>query len=409
MNKGMISFFLIFIITLSNNTHNFQTKEIFEKQDIPEPVVDYTFGEYILFEISISKIKNFDSVQSIFISIFPKSQDPILEEISLDETGRAIYYLDTQLNPIKPFSEIQFMYRLFFQDGEEQISQIFSFLYEDNSFNWEYLEDVQFRVYWYEGDMRLGQTILNVANSGLYSAQIYLPAEYESQIRIYAFTNSNDLQTSLLLTQEEWIAGHASPELGVIMISIPAGPGQRFELERQIPHEIAHILEYKMVAENYYKIPIWLTEGIASISEIYPNPEYQRILTNAAQEGNLIPLESLCLSFPGDAAETFQAYAQSASFTRFLYTKYGSSGLQSLLGVYQDGLGCDEGMQAAFGATIAQHEYRWQQEVLGINSEFLALQNLSPYFAILLILLFVPLSPFILGLLRTKTKPRSKN
>ncbi|MCJ7624812.1 MAG: peptidase MA family metallohydrolase [Anaerolineaceae bacterium] len=402
MSKGIINFFLIFFLTLGNNTHNFQSIGKLENQDIPDPFVDYVFGEYILFDLSISKSVEIDSVQSLFISILPKGQDPLLEEVFLDEGGRGIFYLDTQLHPIKPFAEIQFFYRMFFQDGEEQQSDIFSFIYEDNRFDWVYLEDDQFQVFWYDGDLNLGQTILNVANSGLYSAQTYLPADHEFPIRIYAFENANDLQTSLLLTQEEWVAGHASPELGVILISAPAGPGQRFELERQIPHEIAHILEYEMVAEDYYKIPIWFTEGIASISEIYPNPEYQRILTYAAEEGTLLPLDSLCLSFPGDTTGAFQAYAQSASFTRFLYKKYGSTGLQSLLGFYQDGFGCDEGFQASFGAPIAQLENRWQQEVLGINPVFLVLRNLSPYFIILLILLFMPLSPYFLDLLRTK-------
>jgi hypothetical protein len=399
MSKGIINFLLIFIITLGNNTHTFQTKEM-KNSYIQDPVVDYIFGEYIQFELTFTKNEVFDSIQSIFISIHPKSQDPILEEVFWEDGGVAIYYLDTQVNSINPFAEIQFFYRILYHDGEVLISEVFSFIYEDNHFDWEYLEDDNFQVYWYDGDLNMGQTILNVANSGLKAAQIYLPAEFQFPIRIYAYANADDLQTSLKLVQENWIAGHASPELGVIMISVPSGPGQRFELERQIPHEIAHILEYEMVGENYSQIPIWLTEGIASISEIYPNPEFQRILTNAAQEGTLLSIESLCLSFPGNATGAFQAYAQAASFTRFLYKKYGSSGLQNLLGFYQDGFACNEGMQAAFSASIAQLEYRWQQEVLGIDVEFLALQNLSPYLVILLILLFFPLSPYIFGLLR---------
>ena len=142
----------------------------------------------------------------------------------LNEAGEANYYLDTQLYPIKPFAEIQFFYHFHFQDREEQLSETFSFIYEDNRFDWEYMEDDLFQVFWYGGDLNLGQTILNVAISGLYSAQTYLPIADEFPIRIYAFKNANDLQTSLLLTQEDWVAGHASPELGVILISAPEGP-----------------------------------------------------------------------------------------------------------------------------------------------------------------------------------------
>ena len=60
-----------------------------------------------------------------------------------------------------------------------------------------------------------------------------------------------------------------------------------------------------------------------------------------------------------------------------------------LMGQYQQGLGCAEGVSAAFGATLDQLEYRWKQESLGIDVGGLVLGNLAPYL-ILLLLLVLP-------------------
>jgi hypothetical protein len=148
-----------------------------------------------------------------------------------------------------------------------------------------------------------------------------------------------------------------------------------------------HVLQYQVMGANFTSQPIWLVEGMASLVEVYPNPEYRIVLENTIESGNLIPMRSLCSTFPRDAGGAFQAYAQSESFVRFLYTKYGGSGLRNLINQYQNGLGCEEGFSAALEVPLSQAEYRWQQEALGLNMGGLVFSNLSPYLLIGLLLL----------------------
>ncbi len=63
---------------------------------------------------------------------------------------------------------------------------------------------------------------------------------------------------------------------------------------------------------------------------------------------------------------------------------------------YKDGLGCEQGVQAAYGFTLDQLEYRWRLEALRENGLAYALHNLSPYLVILLILLLPPLVSIVL-------------
>jgi hypothetical protein len=146
-------------------------------------------------------------------------------------------------------------------------------------------------------------------------------------------------------------------------------------------------LQYQVMGSNYFSQPVWLVEGMASLAELRPNPEYDRVLKEAAAAQQIIPFSSLCTTFPQDAGAAFQAYAQSESFVSFLQEKYGSSGLSSLIEQYKNNLGCSDGVKAVFGVSLDQLEYRWKQEALGINIGGLVLSNLSPYLLIALLLL----------------------
>jgi hypothetical protein len=136
------------------------------------------------------------------------------------------------------------------------------------------------------------------------------------------------------------------------------------------------------VGEKFNQQPVWLMEGMASDTELYPNPEFSRVLSQSAATQKLLPMESLCSIFPRDASSAFLAYAQSASFVHFIYKNYGASGMLKLIDNYQNGLGCAEGIDTSFGVPLSQLEYRWKQEELGMNPERLILRNLLPYILI---------------------------
>jgi ABC-type uncharacterized transport system permease subunit len=143
---------------------------------------------------------------------------------------------------------------------------------------------------------------------------------------------------------------------------------------------------------------------MASLAELYPNPEYERVLQKAIDNKSLLPMEALCPAFPREASGAFLSYAQSASFVRFIHQNYGTSGLKNLMLHYQDGLGCSEGAQAALGSSLQQLENRWHMEALKINVQVLALQNLAPY---ILILLLVTVPPAAAALFTRKKAVKS--
>jgi hypothetical protein len=200
-------------------------------------------------------------------------------------------------------------------------------------------------------------------------------------------------------------AGKASPDLGVVMVSLSADPNQRIEIQRQVPHEVMHVLLYEKLGDGYENVPVWLDEGLASLVEGTPNPDYYALLQNALEDDALLPMESLCRSFRLEASLFYLSYAQSESFTRFLYDNFGSSGLEVLLEKYADGVECTRGPELALGQTLHRLELSWARELAGEVNLWQALQPLLPWLVLLAAMLGVPLLLAVGGYAVTRARP----
>jgi Peptidase MA superfamily len=368
--------------------------------EISNVSVIYAFGEQAIFQAKIhSKIP----IQQTFLFLLPEGQSTRIVNITLDNQGQTNLPYDLKSNPLRPYARVAYWYRVTTADGSVFESQKYSFDYIDNRFKWQNLDDNNFQINWYSRDLSFGQDALNQAEAGLLSAEKYITVAPSSAIKIYIYNSASDLQSALQIGQQSWVAGETSPDLRVVLISIPTGPDQNLEMERQIPHEITHVLQYQVAGPAYQQLPTWLVEGTASIAELYPDPDYQVALNKASAAGTLLPIETLCASFPRDASNAYLAYAESASFVRMIHENYGSSGIQSLMKKYQDGMGCNEGATAALGSSLQQLQLVWKQEMLGVDSRAVAWQNMLPYLVILLLLLAVALVSILR--LSHKSKP----
>jgi len=263
--------------------------------------------------------------------------------------------------------------------------------HDDGGFDWQTLEAGALRINWYRGDANFGQAALDAAQAGLQSIGTLMPPDLDQPIEVFIYANADDLRGTLAPGGGDWVAGHADPVLGIVMVVIEPGAEQSILMEQRIPHELMHVMLYRRVGAGYHSIPAWLREGMAALAEIYPNPDYDRVLADTGANDKLIPLKDLCASFPANAGEAFLAYAESRSFTTYLHDTYGSAGLLSLAGYYADGVDCEHGTERAFGVSLSSLELNWRESVLGQKAIGFALRNMSPYLVLLCLVLFVPL------------------
>jgi hypothetical protein len=208
---------------------------------------------------------------------------------------------------------------------------------------------------------------------------------------MYAYQNGEELRGALQASSQKWIAGHADPNLNVILVSLPPGPEQRLEMERQIPHELMHVMMSYTDGNAYANLPAWFNEGLASMAELYPNPDYQVLLQNAYQTNSLMPLKTLCKVFPTDSHKALLAYAESASFVNFLFEKYGSVGFEGLMALYAQGQSCEQAIETGFDASLSSLENQWQRQNFSRNSMQSAVEELLPWLLIMIIVLAGPI------------------
>jgi len=356
----------------------------------------YTFGTTL--DIT-GKIETGLTLTDAVLVLQPTGMNTQIYPVMAQPGGDVAVHIDLQAKPLQAFSENEYWFQVTTESGSTITSPKVSFFYEDNRFNWQRLTSGAVEIAWSAGDPEFGALIQNTVGDGIETARTILQTDFVQPLRLYVYPTAQDMQSAAQLAAMPWAAGHANPEFGVIFISVSPGPDARAEMERQIPHEIMHILEYQLAGNAYITLPAWLREGLATSAELYPNPEYQRLLQKAVVEDTLLPLSVLCQDFPRDLSGALLAYAQSSSFVRFLTQNFGSSGLTNLIHRYADGMNCEAGVQSAFGASLVSLESRWQQEMLGRNPGLSAWKQLWPYL-LLGVLILIPLVLSIISLRR---------
>jgi hypothetical protein len=357
----------------------------------------YTFGGTITFQ---AQILSDTPIQSVILTIRSQGDpDTQVETLVPDYQGNLVYvYRLSSERPLRAFAKVDYQFSATSQDGVEIKSPMYSFTYEDNRFDWHKLDMKPFSVHWYEGDQAFAQRVLDVAQQGLQHIQGILPLQTPSQVDIYVYATANEMQETLLLAGQNWAAGHADPDLAVMVVALPVGPDQLLLTEERIPHELMHIMLYQSNPGAYDKLPAWFNEGLASISELVPNPDYQVLLETASKKGTLIPIASLCRGFPVDISGAQVSYAEATAFTRYLYRQYGSSSLQTLIGSYANGLECSRGMDVSLKISLAQVDSNWRATIFGSPPANPLSGAVWSWFVLLGVVLAIPLILTILGL-----------
>ncbi len=351
--------------------------------------VEYTFGKEIVFSASLPASQSIK--QALFFLHISNISKTISGEALATGAGELVFNLPLDEVPLRAFSTVEYWLEITSPDGQISETPHSTFYYEDNRFQWRVLQDEKYRVHWYEGDTQFAQTILDAAELGLQNIQSLLPVVQDNLVDIYVYASAQEMRGALQITGQSWVGAHADPDLNVMVVSLPAGPEQRLEIERQVPHELMHILLFQHLGLGYANLPVWLNEGLGSVAELYPNPDYLIPLERASQKKELLPLQSLCREFPHDMSGALLAYAQATSFTRYLHQQYGSSGLESLVQSYADGLDCERGIQVALEGSLTQLERSWRSDMLGENALTGAVIQLLPWLVLFLAAVVLPL------------------
>jgi hypothetical protein len=370
-NSGFSALILLFVFLISIFSFSIKPAKAQNSTIISNVVLKYEYGKNLHITANLDDFQNFSNGRLIL-----QGEKQTLKQFELSSDGSRYLAVDVPLmtNPVIPFSRVYYWFEITDKSGGTITSPSYWFDYIDNRFQWNTNETNLFQISWVNGTNEYGQILQNIARDGLEKATGILPIAPQLPIKIYVYPDIASLEGAFALTSPGWAAGQATPEIGVVLVSMTDG-NSTIELERQIPHELMHILEYQVAGDTNKNIPVWLTEGLATSAETYPNAEYQRVLSEAYKNGTLIQFSELCSGFPNDAVQAQLAYAQSSSLVKFIQETYGSQSFITLFGNSSSGMGCSEAVQKTFNVSLVQLQNNWDATTFGNASESTNLLN----------------------------------
>ncbi len=363
-----------------------------------DPEVTYEYGREITFRARIQAESPVVRA-AVFFRRRGEARTQVLvarlEPVATGSVATATWPVDSAYLP--PFSLVDFWWQVDLSDGSSLTTATQAIEYADNRFVWQSLQSGTVSVHWVEGPLDLGQATLDVAReaSERLQREFFLPPP--DQVRVYLYPSQAELQSALRLAGGPWVGGHAQPALGVVLLAIPPGPEARLEIERALPHELAHLMLYQRMGSSAYdNLPAWFNEGLATLMEASPNPDHRISLEAAAQTETFLPLASLCAAFPADTEQAMLAYAQSASLVQYIRDIYGTGALVALLDAYQEGVSCAGGIERVLRRPITTLEQEWRQAVTrDQQASILPLSPLLPWLLLLLPVLLVVLASLL--------------
>jgi len=336
---------------------------------VASSTVTYTFGQQATFELEASAPAGVTAAYLYLqqarekrVEVHPVSVDP-------RTTVRIRYEHDLHLFPFPPFGLVRWWWEVRDAEGHSLTTEPAAFYYADNRFQWKTSTAGPVRVHSVVDDPVYIQAALNVTQASLENIREQLDAPMPERVDLYLYPSADDIRAALEMAGREWAGGEAMPDLGVILVAVPPNRGILPRMERDIPHELTHLLVYQVMGERGYQyIPAWLDEGLATANELQPDPMLDVLLEEAQRQGRLIPLSELCAPFPPDPEIALLSYAESASVVRYIQKRYGDSGIQALLATYADGAGCEGGVQRALGISLQRLELAWHADLMGLGA-----------------------------------------
>ncbi len=269
------------------------------------------------------------------------------------------------------FAQLTYHWEFVDKNGAKLESDQQKLLYEDTSvpWHWKTLNEGNLFVHTDGRNGELAQAALDMASGALARTGRSLGnVQIVDDIHVYVYPELASMAASLRLHQQrvqDWVAAYAFPDQRIVLVAYSESADSLPSLERDIEHEMAHLVVNAAAGNGAGNIPGWLNEGLAFNASTTPDAALRDVLNKAVGSGVLLSADTLCArSFtalpPRDAA---LAYAESASLVKYIIDRYGVSQIRALLAAYADGRDCNDGVRLALGLSLTQLEAQWHSDL----------------------------------------------
>jgi hypothetical protein len=321
---------------------------------------EYTFGREMRFSANILSSEAPSSARLYLREGFSRILSYPAEIVS-SEGWLLTARRDLAAEPVFPFASVEYWWEADLSSGGKAESPRQSIQYADDRFAWERLERSGAVVHWTEGGFREAGDAAELIRLALETESVELQATIPETVRLYIYPRLADLHFAVGGRLGGWEGAVSDPASGIILLAAASGAEGRRPLAALLGHEVAHVLLGAKWGSAYELLPLWLVEGTAVGYESEERPESNRILSESAADGILIPLRALCTAFPAEETPALLAYAESGSFVAYLKRTFGSEVLPQLAAAYAGGADCVGAPQDFTGKTLDELDSDWRK------------------------------------------------
>lgn len=226
----------------------------------------------------------------------------------------------------------------------------------DNRFNWQHLSQGLYQINWYNRGADFGQMVLGKVDTDVQGVSHNLGGGLQHPINLWIYADANDFQGSLPPNVHEWVGGIAFPAVSEASIVVQSADDDT--LQRDMPHELTHLVFHQVVAPGI--APTWFDEGLAVYNQNFHESEMLVRFKTALNDRNLLRLNTLAQNFPADADKAYLAYAQSWQLMDYMYQTFGLQKMGVLIhNMHNPNQSFDVDMRQALGLDVAHLENQW--------------------------------------------------
>jgi len=327
---------------------------------LPRPTAAVTFLADINFSGSATLSDDVERVE-IVVDLEGSSRSIVSDIATSDASGTTPLRFDfaTPGGSVLPNTDLAAHFRATLTDGRQIDGPSVTVHYEDSRFDWQTMTGASVTVHWTEGGASFGRRALQIADDAVHNVSDLLGVTESDPIDFFVYADNGAFYDVLGAGARENVGGEAHPDIRTLFAQIAPGAVDDPWVGVVIPHELTHLVFDTAVRNPYHYPPRWLNEGIAEYLSQGYTADYRRDVGNAADGGDLIPLQGLSGQFPTTAARFYLAYAESTSAVDFLVATYGQEAMVKLVRSYAAGVTDDEAFDAALGTDVAGFETAW--------------------------------------------------
>jgi hypothetical protein len=259
-----------------------------------------------------------------------------------------------------PGARIWWQWRVTDAEGNEQLIERSEIVWLDSVHAWKKTSGGSITVHWYEGGSVYGGDMLDSAVGSLKHIDELIDLKPDGMIDLYLYASYQDLRDAVLY-EPGWTGGQSYGEHNIIILGVPEGYEDWGKAA--IAHELMHNVVDRFTFSCLVRIPTWVHEGLAMVSEGGPDEDGMAMLQRAINRNDIFPLRSLGGGFPEDPDKAELAYNQSYSVVDLLIRRGDAAQMRSLLELLGSGITADEALLKLYGFNVDGLDAAWREFV----------------------------------------------